>query len=102
MFYLIKTFWPADLSLFYPYYTHVAAWKIGGAALLLTGISVLSILWARKRPYFIMGWAWYLVTLLPVIGVTESGPIRVADRYTYLPLVGIFIMIAWGLAEVLA
>ena len=98
--YLGKTFWPADLAVFYPHPT--GGWSIlliGGSAGLLLGISVLSVLTVRKRPYLFTGWFWFLGTLIPVIGLVQVGSQSIADRYMYLPSIGLFIAIAWGVRD---
>ncbi|MBW1820008.1 MAG: tetratricopeptide repeat protein, partial [Deltaproteobacteria bacterium] len=97
--YIRRTLWPTDLTVLYPYFIHVPLWKIVGAGMILLAISIAAILWARRRPYLIVGWLWYLVMLLPVIGVIRAGPHKIADRYTYLPLIGLFIAGVWGVSE---
>jgi Flp pilus assembly protein TadD len=97
--YLGKMIWPAGLAVIYPYPRGYAGWVIAGAALVLGGISGL-VWWAgRRRPYLWVGWLWYVGTLVPVIGLVQVGSQAMADRYTYLPLVGVFIMVAWGLPD---
>lgn len=95
--YIGKMFWPAKLAVFYPYPTQVPAlWKPLGALVLLGGVSVgVWKSWAR-HPYLAVGWLWFLGTLVPVIGIVQVGEQSMADRYTYVPLIGLFIMIAWG------
>jgi tetratricopeptide (TPR) repeat protein len=96
--YLAKTFWPIHLAAFYPYPAAYPAWQVVVAVLVLVGISVLIAL--IGRPYLIVGWLWYLVTLVPVLGfVPVLGGHAYADRYTYVPLIGIFIMLVWGAAD---
>jgi protein O-mannosyl-transferase len=97
--YLAKTIWPAKLAVIYPLPDHIPAWQIGGAALILAVITFL--VWrARKRsPYLLIGWLWFLGTLVPVIGLVQVGGQALADRYTYVPLIGIFIGIAYGSVE---
>ena len=97
--YLRKMFWPDDLAVFYPFQHHLAAWQWAGAAILLAAISGLAIALLKKRPYVAVGWFWYLGTLLPVIGLVQVGEQALADRYTYLPLIGVFIILAWGAAD---
>ena len=99
--YIIKTFWPSRLAVFYPYPQHLPAWQIALAFLLLAGISAAVLRERRSRPYLTVGWLWYLGTLVPVIGLLQVGAQARADRYMYLPMVGLSIMISWGLAEVL-
>jgi tetratricopeptide (TPR) repeat protein len=97
--YLIQTLWPADLAVYYPHPGTYPAWLAAGAGLVALLLSVL-LLWApRKRPYLAMGWIWYLVTLLPVIGFIQIGGFSRADRYTYVPLIGIFLALTWGACE---
>jgi len=76
-------------------------WKSAGATLLLLPLSILFIRAARTRPYLIVGWLWYLGTLIPVIGLIQVGNQAMADRYTYIPLIGLFIMVAWSIPDIL-
>jgi hypothetical protein len=95
--YIGKMLWPVNLAVFYPHPLHsLALWKVLGAAgLLLAGSAV--IIWkGRRYPYLITGWFWYLGTLVPVIGLVQVGVQAMADRYTYIPLIGLFIVVAWG------
>ena len=101
--YIIKMIWPSDLSIFYPHPgSGLPAWGIGGAALLLAGVSLFVFLRTRAKPHLAVGWLWYLGVLVPVIGLVQVGSQAMADRYTYLPLIGLFIMIAWGASDVAA
>lgn len=97
--YIVKTFWPHDLAFFYPLPRHVPAWQVVGATLLIVGISVPVFRLARRYPYLAVGWLWFIGGLIPAIGLVQVGIQSTADRYTYLPLVGIFVIIAWGLPE---
>jgi hypothetical protein len=103
--YLIHTAWPRSLAFFYPHpvtvHADIPSWQIVGSLLLIVGISFLALRQGRYRPYLAVGWLWYLGTLLPVIGLAQVGTQAMADRYTYIPLVGIFIAVAWGLPELL-
>lgn len=95
--YLVKTVWPMRLAAFYPHPgATIPTWKILGAVALITVASALALRLRRTRPYLLFGWLWYLVTLLPVIGLVQIGAQGMADRYTYIPLVGIFVVISWG------
>ena len=94
--YIVKMFWPSGLAVFYPYPAGYPAWEIGAAAVALGAISALAARWFRERPYLAAGWLWYLVTLAPVIGLVQVGEQARADRYTYVPMVGLTIMMAWG------
>ena len=95
--YLEKTFWPHDLAVFYPFVDPLPAWQVLGAASLIILISVAVILMVKRSPYLFVGWLWYAIILLPVIGVIQINSQAMADRYTYLPLIGIGIMLAWGI-----
>ena len=97
--YLRKTFWPSSLAVFYPHpRTGLATWSVCASFLLLAGATVLAVRLAKRAPYLTFGWFWYLGTLVPVIGFVQVGSQAMADRYTYMPLIGVFIAIAWGLA----
>jgi len=99
--YIGKMLWPNNLSVFYPYPEIIPMWKSAGATLLLLPLSILFIRAARTRPYLIVGWLWYLGTLIPVIGLIQVGNQAMADRYTYIPLIGLFIMVAWSIPDIL-
>jgi tetratricopeptide (TPR) repeat protein len=97
--YLWKTIWPADLAAPYPY-SHF--WNFGPAAaagILLLSVSVLVVWQRRKRPWLLVGWIWFLVSLAPVIGLLQTGFQSMADRYTYVPLIGIFLMAVWAIPD---
>lgn len=94
--YLWKMIWPADLACFYQHPLHLDLFSSVLCAAMLLVISVVVIFCAKKRPYLFVGWFWYLVTLLPVIGLVQVGSQSHADRYTYIPLIGIFILITWA------
>lgn len=94
--YLANFVWPVGLAAFYTYPFHLPVWKVASAALLLVGISVAVLAAWRKRPYLAVGWFWYLGTLAPVIGLIQVGYQSRADRYTYVPLIGISMMIAFA------
>jgi tetratricopeptide (TPR) repeat protein len=98
--YIRELFWPFDLAVFYPY-TYIPIWRVSVAALLLAVITILAIRYYRKYPHFIVGWFWYLGTLVPVIGFVQVGGQSMADRYVYIPFIGIFLMIVWGMATML-
>ena len=94
--YLEKLFWPADLSAYYQLRRSEPLSYVMGAATLLLGISVFAICQARRRPFLLVGWLWFLIMLMPVIGLVQVGNQAWADRYTYLPYVGLSFMITWG------
>ncbi len=101
--YIGLMFWPAHLVALYPYPSALPAWRtIAGAALVLIGISIVAIRTARRYPYVLVGWLWYLGTLVPVIGLIQSGEQSMADRFVYIPLVGLFVIVAWGVPDLLA
>jgi tetratricopeptide (TPR) repeat protein len=98
-----KLFVPRNLSVFYPLdINRFPYWQIVLFALLLLSISILVIYFGRKYRYLPVGWFWFVGTLVPVIGLVQVGSQAYADRYTYIPYIGIFIMLAWGLPEILS
>lgn len=100
--YIGKMIWPSRLAIFYPFPgSGVPVWQAMIAALFLVSISILVILLARRHKYLLVGWLWYLGTLVPVIGLVQVGGQAMADRYTYVPLMGLFIIIAWGVPDLL-
>jgi tetratricopeptide (TPR) repeat protein len=99
--YIGKTFWPKNLSVLYPHPGHWPAWQVVVSACLLLDVFVAVVLVARKRPYLAVGWLWFCGTLVPVIGLVQVGVQSMADRYTYVPLIGLFIMLAWGIDELI-
>ena len=101
--YLQKMIWPGGLAIFYAHPENtLSVWKGLATAALLALVTTAAIRLARRAPYFAVGWFWYLGTLIPVIQLVQTGSIAMADRYAYVPLIGIFIIIAWGLPELLA
>ena len=100
--YIGKAVWPVRLANFYPLPKSLSGWSILGAILALAVVSVLVMRAARRYPYLPVGWLWYLVTLVPVIGLVQVGRQVMADRFTYVPLIGLFMMVAWGIPDLLA
>ena len=99
--YLWQMVWPSKLAIFYPFQDRsVFSWAVIGSLVLMCAITGLAVWQVKKRPYFAVGWFWYLGTLVPVIGLVHVGDLAHADRYTYVPLLGVFIAIVWGAAEV--
>jgi len=98
--YIGDMLWPRALAIFYPLPEYIPLWQTGLAFLLILGLTILGLLLIRKRPYFITGWLWYLGTLVPVIGIVQAGlwP-AMADRFAYIPLIGLFIILAWGIPD---
>ena len=98
--YVGKMFWPKDLAILYPFPRHAfPVWQVVGAVLLLAAISYLVFRVRKSHPYLVVGWLWYIVALIPVIGFVKVGLQAIADRYAYVPLIGLFIMVAWGVPE---
>jgi tetratricopeptide (TPR) repeat protein len=97
--YILKMIWPQNLAFFYPFPSNLPIWQIWIVAITLGIITIGSIKSIKDHPYFIVGWLWYLGTLVPVIGLVKIGDFAMADRYTYIPLIGLFIILAWGLPE---
>jgi len=98
--YLEKTFWPHDMAIFYPFSDQLPVWQVLGITILIIVISVTVIVMAKRLPYLFVGWMWYAITLLPVIGIIQvslTTPYSMADRYHYLPSIGIAVMLAWGI-----
>jgi protein O-mannosyl-transferase len=99
--YIWQTIWPTDLAVFYPHpENHLAVWQVVISAAFLFVITLLAFIFRRSRPYLWVGWLWYLTMLLPVIGIVEIGLQGHADRYTYLPIVGLYIGLTWFVADV--
>jgi tetratricopeptide (TPR) repeat protein len=94
--YIRQMFWPLDLSPLYLHPGKFPLWHLVGVCLVLIAISGVTIWLARRRPYLIVGWLWFLVTLMPVSGLIQIGSHAHADRYTYVPFIGLFIMLVWG------
>ncbi len=95
--YLIKIFWPANLAVFYPYEVSISLWKVFSYVFILTFITGAVVYWAKRIPFLFVGWFWYIGTLVPVIGLVQVGSQSMADRYTYLPSIGIAVILAWGI-----
>jgi protein O-mannosyl-transferase len=101
--YIGKAIWPSRLAVFYPHPEgSLPAWRVLAAALLIAGITGLAWRYRKQRRYLLVGWLWYLVALAPMIGVVQVGRQAMADRYAYLPLVGLFVIAGWAGAELCA
>ena len=100
--YIAKSFWPSDLTVFYPHPVGWPAATIAAALLLITVLTIAALLTVRNRPYLFTGWFWFLGTLVPVIGLVQIGNQSIADRYMYVPLIGLSIALAWGLRDVIS
>jgi tetratricopeptide (TPR) repeat protein len=102
VWYLLKFFWPVNLSVFYPLRMDDTILEASLALLFLLVLTALTLAAARKYPFLLVGWFWFVGTLVPVIGFVQAGDQAYANRFTYLPYIGLFIIIAWGIPELLA
>jgi tetratricopeptide (TPR) repeat protein len=99
--YLSKLFWPCDLAAFYPYPRPMyPLGEVVGAALLLAVLTGAAVLLGRRKRYLAVGWLWFVGTLVPVIGLVQVGSQAMADRYAYVPFIGMYIVLAWGAADI--
>jgi len=99
--YIGKTLWPLNLSVFYPYRDSIAPWQSGLALMCLLLVTVLVLKAWRKAPSMTIGWFWFVIALIPVIGIIQVGEQAMADRYTYIPHIGLFILVFFGAADLL-
>jgi len=102
MTYLVKTFWPHNMAVFYPFPSSIPAWKVFIASLLITVVCIFVIVKLKRLPYLFVGWGWFAVAIAPVIGIIQislTAPYAMADRYHYLPSIGIAVMLAWGVSH---
>jgi protein O-mannosyl-transferase len=98
--YIGQMFWPAGLAVFYPHpENRLPVWDISLAVIVLVGITAAAFVFRKKAPYFVTGWLWYLGMLVPVIGLVQVGWQGHADRYTYLPQIGLYIAVTWAVAD---
>lgn len=95
--YIEKTFWPFDLAVFYPYEYPFPFWHFLASFIILTGCTIMVVFTLKKLPFLFVGWFWYLGTLIPVIGLVQVGGQAMTDRYTYLPSIGLALILAWGI-----
>jgi tetratricopeptide (TPR) repeat protein len=98
--YLEKTFWPHNMAVFYPFPDQIPLWQVLGASLLILIITTAVIVMMKRLPYLFAGWMWFGITIAPVIGIIQisiSAPYAMADRYHYLPSIGLAVMMAWGI-----
>jgi cytochrome c-type biogenesis protein CcmH/NrfG len=100
--YLRKLIWPVDLSVFYLHPGRWPAWSVAVSALLLLAVTAAAVWQARRRPYLIVGWLWFLGMLAPVIGLVQAFVQALADRFAYLPAIGVFLMVVWAAVDWLA
>ena len=98
--YLVKTFWPHDMAVFYPFSEQIPLWQVLGASLLILVISISVIVMIKRLPYLFAGWMWFSIIIAPVVGIIQvslTAPYAMADRYHYLPSIGLAVMLAWGI-----
>ena len=100
--YIGKALWPTDLAIAYPYELHWPPWQVAGASVLLLVVTAAILRLGPRRGYARTGWLWYGITLLPVIGIVQVGPQSIADRYTYVPLIGLCMLVTWGVCDLAA
>jgi tetratricopeptide (TPR) repeat protein len=100
--YLVKTFWPRNVAIYYPYDSGVPTWLPVAVVLVLAALTWCFVRMRASRPYMLVGWLWYLGTLVPVIGLVQVGSQAYADRYTYVPTIGIGILIVFGVSALVA
>jgi len=102
--YLGKTFWPHDLAVLYPFPAQIMAFQVIGASFLIIMTSIVAIVMVKRLPYLFVGWFWYVVTIAPVVGIIQislTTPYAMADRYHYLPSIGIAAILAWGVPSLI-
>jgi Tfp pilus assembly protein PilF len=97
--YIVKTVFPQGLAVFYPYPAGIDAWQVLGALALIGAVTFFAIRYRKRFPYAFVGWLWYIGTLVPVIGIVQVGMQAMADRYTYVPHIGLFIAVVWGAGD---
>jgi len=99
--YILKMLWPVDLACFYPHpMDALDKWQIFGSLLLLSTATILAFRFRKDHPFLPVGWLWFVGTLIPVIGLIQVGEQALADRYTYIPLIGLFVLVSWGAAAI--
>jgi hypothetical protein len=102
MAYIKKMLWPSGLSFYYPHPgPELPTWKVAVCLLFLISMSAAAVRFAHRLPFLFVGWFWYMITLIPVIGLVQVGTQAMADRYTYVPLIGLFIVLSWGSHRIL-
>src|SRR5207245_2880040 len=94
-----KTVWPVNLAVFYPFPKSIPAWAAIASFLAIAALSWLTLAYRKQHPWLAAGWYWYLLTLLPVIGIVQVGMQAMADRYMYVPMIGLLIAGAWAIPK---
>ena len=101
--YLVKTFWPHNMAVFYPFPSYIPAWKVLTASVLIVFVSVFVIVKSKRHPYLLVGWGWFFIAIAPVIGIIQislTAPYAMADRYHYLPSIGIGVILSWSVPNI--
>ena len=98
--YMIQMFYPIGLAVFYPLQTNLNLGTVAAAFILLVMVTIFITVFAKRSPYLAVGWFWYIITLAPVIGIFQVGTQAMADRYAYIPLIGLFFAITWGVVDI--
>jgi len=101
MTYLVKTFWPYNMAIFYPFPSHIPMSHIAGSVLLIIVMTAAAIITVKRLPYLFVGWFWFMIMLIPVIGITQISAYAMADHYHYIPSIGLGLLLAWGIPHVL-
>ena len=99
--YLAKSFWPTDLAPAYPFVLHYAKWQLIGVALALVAITIVAVVTRKTRPYWLVGWLWFLITLVPALNLVQSGAQPMADRYMYIPSIGLWMLFCWEAVDLM-
>ena len=98
--YIGKLIWPVDLAVLYPHQQHLPAWQVGAAAALILALSIGALRLWRARPYVTVGWFWFVGTLVPAIGLVQVGEQAMADRFTYIPSIGLIVLMVWWVSDI--
>jgi Flp pilus assembly protein TadD len=99
--YLVKTFWPHNMAIFYPFPSHIPVWQTTGAILLIITVTAAVMATVKRLPYIFVGWFWFMIMLIPVIGIIQISAYAMADHYHYTPSLGLGLLLAWGIPHVL-
>jgi tetratricopeptide (TPR) repeat protein len=102
--YLEKTFWPYDMAFFYPFPSRISIWQFAGASFFIITVTTFVLIKAKRLSFLFVGWLWFAITIAPVIGIIQislTEPYAIADRYHYLPSIGLAVMLAWGVPSLI-
>lgn len=101
MQYFTHLFWPVNLAPFYPFPNSIPIWQAALSAFILVAVTAATVRWGKTRPYLLVGWLWFLITLMPVIGILHIGMQAWADRYSYIPYIGLGLAISWAVGDII-